>query len=197
MVLPFAFCHGNSFFSASTLVVWFELFHPERARLLQLLLGLGLLMLQLKIFGLGLGHLQTQQQHQQQQQTTVGLNIYGRNNSNNNPTTICSSQEVYIESLSLPYYALAAWVAFFERSRSLVSDSVIYQPNNNKQCLLQCRELCILALASASFCADIGSSNSNSNSNSNKSSTVDTIINSNNSNKNPTSISNYHRWQKE
>eukprot|EP00536_Pseudo-nitzschia_multiseries_P005906 jgi/Psemu1/13997/gm1.13997_g len=29
---------------------------------------------------------------------------------NNNPMLICSSQEVYIESLGLPYYALAAWV---------------------------------------------------------------------------------------
>eukprot|EP00536_Pseudo-nitzschia_multiseries_P003441 jgi/Psemu1/7784/gm1.7784_g len=40
-------------------------------------------------------------------------NTYGRNNNNNNnnnnATAICSSQEVYIESLGLPYYALDAW----------------------------------------------------------------------------------------
>eukprot|EP00536_Pseudo-nitzschia_multiseries_P000655 jgi/Psemu1/1504/gm1.1504_g len=38
------------------------------------------------------------------------LNERNNSNSNNNPRTICNSQEVYIESLGLPYYALAAWV---------------------------------------------------------------------------------------
>eukprot|EP00536_Pseudo-nitzschia_multiseries_P006104 jgi/Psemu1/14453/gm1.14453_g len=140
MTLFFAFDNGNSPFQRP----WFELFQPERARLIhQLLLGLGV-MPQLKIFRLGSSTNATA--------TTQCRSVAGRNN---NPTTICSRQQVYIESLGLPYYALAAW-----------------------QCLLWCRELCILALASASFCADNGSSNNNNNNNNNNKSTVDTMINS-------------------
>eukprot|EP00536_Pseudo-nitzschia_multiseries_P004000 jgi/Psemu1/8981/gm1.8981_g len=46
--------------------------------------------------------------------TTQRRSVAGRNNnSNNSPTTICSSQEVYIESLGLPYYALATHSSFF------------------------------------------------------------------------------------
>eukprot|EP00536_Pseudo-nitzschia_multiseries_P015775 jgi/Psemu1/43817/gm1.43817_g len=76
---------------------WFELFHLERARSSR---SSDLVLVIYERNGLGLGHLSTQQQ---QQQPNAGLN------SNNNPTIICSSQEVYIESLGLPYYALAAW----------------------------------------------------------------------------------------
>eukprot|EP00536_Pseudo-nitzschia_multiseries_P003362 jgi/Psemu1/7600/gm1.7600_g len=81
LLLFASFDHGNSPFFQQP---WFELFHPERARPLQLLLGLGL-MLQLKIFGLG--HdlpMQRQQQQtnvcgkmqqEQQQQSGIGVSM--------------------------------------------------------------------------------------------------------------------------
>eukprot|EP00536_Pseudo-nitzschia_multiseries_P016633 jgi/Psemu1/47002/gm1.47002_g len=97
LLLFASFDHGNSPFQQPC---WFEQFHPERARLLQLL-SLNLLP-QLKIFGAGLM-----------------LKIFAPSTDATTAATAttqqqsgwCSSQEVYIESLGLvsSYYALAAW----------------------------------------------------------------------------------------